>query len=50
MPHPGDNKYRATALLNRPLHHSTTLNIKGEHYRLKEKHKVVVQSKHNASQ
>jgi DNA replication protein DnaC len=27
----------ATAILDRLLHHSTTLNIKGESYRLKEK-------------
>ena len=27
----------ATAILDRLLHHATTLNIKGESYRLKEK-------------
>ncbi|END31460.1 putative IstB domain protein [Escherichia coli P0302308.4] len=32
----------ATAILDRLLHHSTTLNIKGESYRLKEKRKAVV--------
>lgn len=32
----------ATAILDRLLHHSTTLNIKGERYRLKEKRKAVV--------
>ena len=30
----------ATAILDRLLHHSTTLNIKGESYRLKEKRKA----------
>jgi DNA replication protein DnaC len=30
----------ATAILDRLLHHSTTLNIKGESYRLKEKKKA----------
>lgn len=35
----GDNVL-ATALLDRLLHHSTTLNIKGESYQLKEKRKV----------
>lgn len=35
----GDNVL-ATAILDRLLHHSTTLNIKGESYRLKEKRKV----------
>ncbi|MBX8768030.1 ATP-binding protein, partial [Shigella sonnei] len=32
----------ATAILDRLLHHSTTLNIKGESYRLKEKRKARV--------
>ena len=32
----------ATAILNRLLHHCTTLNIKGESYRLKEKRKAGV--------
>jgi DNA replication protein DnaC len=35
----GDNVL-ATAILDRLLHHSTTLNIKGESYRLKEKRKA----------
>ena len=30
----------ATAILDRLLHHATTLNIKGERYRLKEKRKA----------
>ncbi len=30
----------ATAILDRLLHHSTTVNIKGESYRLKEKRKA----------
>jgi DNA replication protein DnaC len=30
----------ATAILHRLLHHSTTINIKGESYRLKEKRKA----------
>ena len=30
----------ASAILDRLLHHATTLNIKGESYRLKEKRKV----------
>ena len=30
----------ATAILDRVLHHSTTLNIKGESYRLKEKRRA----------
>ena len=34
----GDNVV-AEALLDRLLHHATTLNIKGESYRLKEKRK-----------
>ena len=29
----------ATAILDRLLHHATTVNIKGESYRLKEKRK-----------
>ena len=32
--------FTATAILDRLLHHSTTLNIKGESYRLKEKRKA----------
>lgn len=40
----GDNVL-ATAILDRLLHHSTTLNIKGESYRLKEKHKAGVLAK-----
>lgn len=35
----GDNVL-ATAILDRLLHHSTTLNIKGESYQLMEKRKV----------
>lgn len=34
-----------TAILNRLLHHSTTVDIKGECYRLKEKRKAGVQAK-----
>ena len=30
----------ATAILDRLLHHSTTINIKGESYRLKSKRKA----------
>jgi len=30
----------ATAILDRLLHHSTVVNIKGESYRLKEKRKA----------
>ncbi|MCP1361999.1 ATP-binding protein, partial [Halomonas sp. BBD45] len=30
----------ATAILDRLLHHSTTLNIKGESYRLKDKRRA----------
>ena len=30
----------ATAILNRLLHHSTTVNIRGESYRLKERRKA----------
>ncbi|MFP1497619.1 IS21-like element helper ATPase IstB [Escherichia coli] len=40
----GDNVL-ATAILDRLLHHSTTLNIKGESYRLKEKRKAGVLAK-----
>ncbi|CAI1515562.1 transposase/IS protein [Serratia marcescens] len=40
----GDNVL-ATAILDRLLHHSTTLNIKGESYRLREKRKAGVLSK-----
>ena len=32
----------ATAILDRLLHHSTTINIKGESYRLKTKRKAGV--------
>jgi DNA replication protein DnaC len=32
----------ATAILDRLLHHATTLNIKGESYRLKEKRRAVL--------
>lgn len=40
----GDNVL-VTAILDRLLHHSTTLNIKGESYRLKEKRKAGVLAK-----
>jgi len=30
----------ATAILDRLLHHATTINIKGESYRLKEKRRA----------
>ncbi len=30
----------ATAILDRLLHHATTLNVKGESYRLKEKRRA----------
>ena len=40
----GDNVL-ATAILDRLLHHSTMLNIKGESYRLKEKRKAGVLAK-----
>ncbi|EBU7310934.1 AAA family ATPase, partial [Salmonella enterica subsp. enterica serovar Panama] len=40
----GDNVL-ATAILDRLLHHSTTLNIKGESYRLKAKRKAGVLAK-----
>ncbi len=30
----------ATAILDRLLHHATTLNVKGERYRLKEKRRA----------
>ncbi|HHP7837781.1 TPA: IS21-like element helper ATPase IstB [Serratia marcescens] len=43
----GDNVL-ATAILDRLLHHSTTLNIKGESYRLREKRKAGVLSKNLA--
>jgi DNA replication protein DnaC len=35
----------ASAILDRLLHHSTTINIKGESYRLKDKRKAGVLSK-----
>jgi len=38
----------ATAILDRLLHHSTTLNIKGESYRLKEKRKAGLLAKAQA--
>lgn len=41
----GDNVL-ATAILDRLRHHSTTVNIKGESYRLKEKRKAGVLAKH----
>ncbi|MBF7054106.1 ATP-binding protein [Halomonas sp. KAO] len=36
----------ATAILDRLLHHSTTINIKGESYRLKEKRKAGLLNQH----
>jgi len=36
----GGDSVLATAILDRLLHHATTLNIKGESYRLKEKRKA----------
>ena len=35
----------ATAILDRLLHHSTTLNIKGESYRLKDKRRAGILGK-----
>ena len=35
----------ATAVLDRLLHYSTTLNIKGESYRLKDKRRAGVMAK-----
>ena len=35
-----DDQVLATAILDRLLHHATTLNIKGESYRLKEKRRA----------
>ena len=35
-----NDQVRATAILDRLLHHATTLNIKGESYRLKEKRRA----------
>ena len=35
-----NDKVLATAILDRLLHHATTLNIKGESYRLKEKRRA----------
>ena len=35
----------ATAILDRLLHHATTLNIKGESYRLKEKRRAGILSR-----
>lgn len=34
------DRVMATAILDRLLHHATTINIKGESYRLKEKRKA----------
>ena len=36
----GGDSVVASAILDRLLHHSTTINIKGESYRLKEKKKA----------
>ena len=38
----------ATAILDRLLHHSTTMNIKGESFRLKEKRKAGLFGRHAA--
>ena len=38
--YPRSLSLRATAILDRLLHHSTTINIKGESYRIKEKKKA----------
>jgi DNA replication protein DnaC len=40
----------ATAILDRLLHHATTVNIKGESYRLKEKRKAGLLAKSRSSQ
>ena len=40
----------ATAILDRLLHHASTVNIKGESYRLKEKGKACLLAKSRASQ
>jgi DNA replication protein DnaC len=39
----------ATAILDRLLHHATTLNIKGESYRLREKKKAGLLSRRSAT-
>ena len=39
----------ATAILDRLLHHTTTVNIKGESYRLKEKRKAGLLTKGRSS-
>ena len=39
----------ATTILDRLLHHATTVNIKGESYRLKEKRKAGLLSKGRSS-
>ena len=36
----------ATAILDRLLHHATTVNIKGESYRLKEKRRAGMLKNH----
>ncbi len=36
----GNDPIIATAILDRLLHHSTTINIRGESYRLKERKKA----------
>ena len=38
----------ATAILDRVLHHSITINIKGESYRLKEKLKAGIVARQEA--
>ncbi|CUS34846.1 Insertion sequence IS21 putative ATP-binding protein (fragment) [Candidatus Nitrospira nitrosa] len=40
----------ATAILDRLLHHATTLNIKGESYRLREKRKAGLFGRRSASE
>ena len=35
-----NDQFLATAILDRLLHHATTVNIKGESYRLREKKKA----------
>ena len=38
--HQSHDQVLATAILDRLLHHATTVNIKGESYRLREKKKA----------
>ena len=39
-PNRGNSTILATAILDRLLHHATTVNIKGDSYRLREKKKA----------